>query len=800
VRGSGKNLSPPTSNLKPARGYMIQNRTRQIFKIAALCLTAALLFAFFHYFSQFNRIVKERLSGRLWEMPARVYARPLELYPGKELDSGTLVQELEASLYLRVTRPADFDSPGKFLWDGNMFRIFCRPFKFEEGESEPRKIHVTLRSGKVDMLEQPDKGAFPELIHLDPVLIGSFYPTHREDRVIVRLRDVSPLLVKALLAVEDRQFYDHYGVNPVAILRAVITNIRKQHLSQGASTLTQQLAKNFFLTNEKTLKRKIDEMFMALALEWNYTKDQILEAYLNEVYMGQDGKRGIHGFGLAASFYFGKSLHNLQAEEIAVLVGLLKGPSLYDPRQNPDKAMKRRNTVLTTMAEQGLIRADAAKLAMEKPIELLKTSPSGESKFPAYMDIVKRQLLQEYKEEDLRSEGLQIFTAFDPLIQSAAEKAVVSQIKAIESGRRLPVGKLEAAVVVTSTEGNEILAAIGGRNPEFYGFNRAADAKRPIGSLIKPAVYLTALQHPEQYSLITLLDDSLLQLRDEKNRLWTPQNYDRQYHGKVPLYLSLAHSYNAATVRLGMALGLKQVFETLQEMGFSREISPYPSSLLGTIEMSPLEVAQMYQTLASGGFFSPARAIRSVYTADGKALQRYPLTVRQNFEPGPVYLLNKILQSVVIEGTAASVLNVLPKKLGAAGKTGTTDDLKDSWFAGFTGDHLAVVWVGRDDNKSCGLTGSSGALQIWGETMAAIRNKPLDLPQPESVEWVVIDPKTGFRTDEVCDNAMAIPYIIGTAPKAFISCPKAAAAEKSKKEDKPVLKPSAIIRWLKELF
>ena len=776
----------------------MKKQTKRILTIIFLCGVLGLGYGLSRHFSHFNRIVLEKFEGKLWELPARVYARPLELYMGMPLVPAALEQELRLMRYLRVDHPVDMDVPGKFLRAGNTFTIFCRPFKFEDGESASEKIQVVLQGGKVELLKNLDSSTFPDMIRPDPVLVGSFYPAHHEDRVLVAKKDVPPLLVKTLLAVEDQGFYKHYGIQPSAVLRALIANIRKRKVVQGASTITQQLAKNFFLSNKKTLRRKIEEMFMALALEWNYEKDQILEAYMNEVNLGQDGKRAIHGFGLASSFYFGKAAKDLRTHEIALLVGLLKGPSLYDPRRNPERAMKRRNIVLEIMKKENLIRTDIAEQAIRASLDVTDDPPKGTTQFPAYLDMVRRQLLQEYREEDLRSAGLRIFTSFDPQVQSAAEKAVSSEISRIENARRLPKGKLQISAVVTSTGGNEVLAVIGGRSPRFKGFNRALDARRPIGSLMKPVVFLTALSHSERYTLISQVDDSYLSVSTETGKKWVPKNYDREYHGNIPLYFALAHSYNVATVRMGMDVGLSNVFETLRNMGFEQDVKPYPAALLGTVEMSSLEVAQMYQTLAAGGFYSPARTIRSVFRPDGASLQRYPLTVRQSLDPGPVYLLNKILQTVVVEGTARSLNKTLPEELGAAGKTGTTNDLKDSWFAGFTGNHLAVVWMGRDDNKSCGLTGSSGALQVWGKIMAGLSNTPLELPLPEEVEWAVIDSETGMRTDKACENAMAVPFLIGSAPTETVSCPEGEKREKTAEETKK--SGSAFMRWLKEVF
>jgi penicillin-binding protein 1B len=757
------------------------SKRKILFGLIFFCIALGAGIAF-HYYTYFSHIVCQEFEGKKWELPARVYSRAAELYPGMELSPNRLEQELRLMQYRRT---AQTDHPGSYSRSGNIFEIFRRTFRFEDGEEAPKKFKIVILNGRIQSLSEADKGTFPDLVRLDPAVIGSFYPTHKEDRILVKLEAVSPLLIETLLAVEDRNFYHHYGVAPLAIARAMITNIRKRRMVQGGSTLTQQLVKNFFLTREQTLRRKIEEMFMSLALERNYEKDEILETYLNEVYLGQDGERAVHGFGLASAFYFGRSVHDLRAHEIALLVGMLKGPSAYDPRRFPDRAMQRRNTVLTIMETQNVIDAERAKAARNAPLDVIEKPGDGITKFPAFLDMVKRQLLQQYKEEDLRSEGLRIFTSFDPQIQFAAEDAAVSQLKAIESGHGLPKGKLEVSAVVTSTGGNEILALVSGRNPGFRGFNRALDAKRPIGSLIKPAVYLTALQDPEHYTLITPLDDSFLTMR-LGNQTWTPENYDRQYHGSVPLYAALVHSYNIATVRLGTDIGLEKIHETLRQMGFNGEFHPYPSSLLGTPEMSAYEVAQMYQIFASGGFFSPIRAIRSVYTRTNIPLQRYPLTIRQNFDPRAVYLLNKVLQSVVIEGTGKSLKYIFPQDFGAAGKTGTSNDLKDSWFAGFTGDRLAVVWMGRDDNQSCGLTGASGALQVWGKIMANIRPTPLELPQPEGVEWVTVDALTGMRAEASTENPVSVPFIAGSAPPGA-------------DEDTPSSKTS-LIRWLKELF
>jgi penicillin-binding protein 1B len=748
---------PKKSNKK--KGRVIGRLVLSLFLILCLLMVVYVFFL--------SMLAKEKFAGKKWDLPARIYARPLELYPGMKSDAKGLEEELALMQYRHVDR---IDGTGSFSRSGNTFTIFSRDFDFGDDHIPSQKIRLSVQNGKIRTLNDLETGDPLTLIRLDPANIGSFYPTHNQDRLWVKIEEVSTLLTQTILAVEDRDFYEHYGVKPLAIVRALIVNFREGRTVQGGSTLTQQLIKNLFLTRDQSYKRKFDEAIMALSLELSYEKEQILEAYLNEVYMGQDGNRSIHGFGMASRFYFERSIQDLRPKEIALLVGLLKGPSYYDPRRHPERAIQRRNIVLQMMLDQKLIRQDEAENSIQSTLGVTSKPPSGNSRFPAFLDLVKRCLLEEYPEEDLRSEGLKIFTSFDPQVQFTAEKSVGSQLDAIEKRHGLSGGELEAAVVVTSTASNEVLAFMGSRKPDVEGFNRALDARRSIGSLVKPAVYLTALQSPKQYTLITPLDDSELRIKMRKDDYWLPQNYDHKYHGRVPLYKALAHSYNIATVRLGINIGLENVFETIRKLGVDRQFEPFPSALLGTMPMSVLEVSHMYQTLASGGFYSPLRAIQSVYTPDGTPLQRYPLTVSQNIDSGSVYLLSKALQAVVVEGTAVSLNKILPGSIGAAGKTGTTDDLRDSWFAGFTGKHLAVVWVGRDDNRPCALTGSSGALQVWGHLISNVSTAPLVLTQPDNVKWVVVDPETGFQTNELCPGAISIPFIEGSEPRQMKPC------------------------------
>ena len=728
----------------------------------AVGITAVLLYILYLDFS-----IRQQFEGKRWELPARVYARPLELFSGQDLQINDVVRELRAIGYQRRSNTRQ---PGSYWPVGNELYLVTREFAFWDGIEPSRRLLLRFDNSKFSSLSEQDSGKDLDIVRLEPMLIGGIYPSHNEDRLLVQLEDVPPLLVKALIAVEDKNFYQHHGVAPSAIARALWANIRAGKTVQGGSTLTQQLVKNFFLSPERSLRRKLNEAIMSLLLELHYDKDEILEAYLNEVYLGQSGKRGVHGFDLASRHYFGRHINEIDLSQMALLVAVIKGPSYYEPRRHPKRALKRRNLVLSLMKEQGLIKKSAYEKARRSKIQLIAKRGTSASDYPAYLDLVRRQLRRDYRDEDLRTEGLQIFTAFDPHVQWQAERAMSKRIKALEKQKRLPAKKLQGAAIVTAIDNGEVLAVVGDRTPRNSGFNRALDAVRPIGSLMKPAVYLSALEKREQYNLASLLDDTRLVMKESNGEEWQPANYDKKYHGQVLLQDALIHSYNISTVRLSQQVGLDTIAENLKRLGVFRKVHNYPSLPLGTVALSPVEVAQMYQVFAAGGFYSPLRSIREVMDAKGKPLQRYPLTVKQAFDPSDVYLLNHTLRAVVEEGTAKSLRSRLPGDLIVAGKTGTTDDLRDSWFAGFSGAHMGVVWMGMDDNKAAGLTGASGAMQAWADIIKGINTRPLFLSPPENIETHWIDRVSGLRGNGNCEGAVLIPFIKGSAPNRYAGC------------------------------
>ena len=737
-RKSGRSAS---SRSRPAR-HPIRRLAGILLLASALAATAYAIWVDVHVRAQFE--------GKRWQVPARIYARALEVYPGAPMDPSALEAELKESGY----HSGSSARAGGYQRRGNTFEINRRAFRFWDGEDPARFLRVDFAGGKVARVR--DRGGNLALARLEPALIGRVYPGHGEDRILVRLEEVPPLFIKALLSVEDRGFYRHSGISVRSVARAAWANLRAGQAVQGGSTITQQLAKNFFLTPERTLTRKLNEALYAVLLELHYGKSEILEAYLNEVYLGQQGNRAIHGFGLAAHHYFGRQLEELEVHEMALLVALVRGPSYYNPRAHPERARRRRDLVIDMMTAQEAISEARAETAKARALGVLARPPAGRSPFPAFLDLVQRQLARDYGEEDLRSEGLRIFTTLDPLLQRHAESALAAGIRKLEGRKRaLPAGTLQGALVLTGGSSAEVLALVGGRAPREAGFNRALDARRPIGSLVKPAVYLTALEQPGKFHLLTPVDDTPVRLKDRGGRIWSPKNYDGTSRGPVPLYQGLAQSYNLATVNLGNTLGVRRVLGTLHKLGAERPVAPYPSVFLGALELSPLEVAQVYQTIADGGFRTPLRAIREVTDARGRPLTRYPLRVEQAVPPGPAYLLTHALERVMREGTGRSAYRMLPPSLAVAGKTGTTDDLRDSWFAGFTGGHVAVVWLGRDDNRPTGLSGASGALQIWSALIGEIRTRGVSAPAPENVV---------FATGGACRGNGQFPFIRGFVP------------------------------------
>jgi penicillin-binding protein 1B len=713
----------------------------------ALRLVAAGFMVAIAYGGHLAWTATSEFEGRRWDIPAQVYAAPLELYVGRALSSELLVAELRRLGYREDPRLA---RPGSYRVGLGRIELATRGFSFA-GDTEPEQlVSIAFVGGRIAALRDASGRPAP-IVRLNPLLIGSLFPSHGEDRIIVAPDELPPLLVETLKAVEDRRFDSHFGIDPIAIARAAFVNVSAGEIREGASTLTQQLVRSYFLTNEVAWTRKLREAFMAIALELRYSKSELMHAYINEIYLGQDGARAIHGFGLASQFYFGKPLAELELHELALLVAIVRGPAYYEPRRHPDRALARRNFVLQRMADEGLASNEEVQKAAEQGLGLADDTRRATT-HAAFLTLVRRQLSADYARDDLERKGLVVLTTLDPAVQAAAERALSAGIEALGKN----AADLEGAVVVTSPHTGEVKALVGGRNARYEGFNRALDARRQIGSLIKPAVYLAALESG-RYSLASVIDDAPIVVELDRRNTWTPRNFDDQAHGLVPLVRALAESYNLATVRLGLDVGLESIATTLQRLGLEQKPTLYPSMLLGALALTPLEVAQIYNTLANGGFRVPLRAVRSVIGEDGELLQRYAIEIEQAADPGAVYALNQALVQVMERGTGRTVRRRLPDDVVVAGKTGTSDDLRDSWFAGFTNDHLIVTWLGADDNRPIGLTGSTGAARIWAGVLTALEPNSYTAPPPEGVGETWIDYLTGAPAAARCPGAIAVP-------------------------------------------
>ncbi|WP_024561978.1 bifunctional glycosyl transferase/transpeptidase [Franconibacter helveticus 513] len=683
--------------------------------------------------------IRSRIDGKVWQLPAAVYGRMVNLEPDSLYSKQEMIKLLEATQYRQVTK---MTRPGEFTVQANSIEMIRRPFDFPDSKEGQVRARLTFSGDRLESIENMDSGRQFGFFRLDPRLITMLSSPNGEQRLFVPRTGFPDLLVDTLIATEDRHFYEHDGISVYSIGRAVVANLTAGRAVQGGSTLTQQLVKNLFLTNKRTLWRKANEAYMALIMDARYSKDRILELYLNEVYLGQSGDDQIRGFPLASLYYFGRPVEELSLDQQALLVGMVKGASLYNPWRNPKLALERRNLVLRLLQEQQVIDQELYDMLSARP---LGVQPRGGviSPQPAFMQMVRQELQSKLGDKVKDLSGVKIFTTFDSVAQDAAEKAVTEGIPALIKQRKLK--DLETAMVVVDKTTGEVRAMVGGANPQFAGYNRAMQARRSIGSLAKPATYLTALSQPNQYRLNTWIADAPISLRQPNGQVWSPQNDDHRYSGQVMLVDALARSMNVPTVNLGMALGLPAVTETWTKLGVPKEqLHPVPAMLLGALNLTPVEVAQAFQTIASGGNRASLSVLRSVIAEDGTALfQSFPQAERA-VPAQAAYLTLYTMQQVVQRGTGRALAAKFPK-LHLAGKTGTTNNNVDTWFAGIDGREVVITWVGRDNNQPTKLYGASGAMAIYQRYLSNQSPVPLELTQPEDIVDMGVDDMGYFQ-------------------------------------------------------
>ncbi|AIN47138.1 Multimodular transpeptidase-transglycosylase [Candidatus Palibaumannia cicadellinicola] len=679
--------------------------------------------------------VRSRIDGKVWQLPAAVYGRMVNLEPGMSYSRDEIVTLLENLQYRPVSH---ITRPGEFIVHDNSIELLRRPFDFPDGKEGQIRATITFTRNKLLQIKNQEIQRNLGFFRLDPRLITMLQSPKGEQRLFVPRADFPNLLVETLIAIEDRHFYQHDGIHISSILRAFLANFTAGHAIQGGSTLTQQLVKNLFLSNKRSLWRKLNEAYMALLFDYRYSKDRILELYLNEVYLGQSGNEQIRGFPLASLYYFGLPIDELSLEQQAMLVGMVKGASLYNPWRNPELALERRNLVIKLLEEQHVIDIDLYNILSTRPLDV---QPRGGvlTPQPAFMQMVHKELQSKLKDKINILSGVKIFTTLDPVSQAAAEKAVEVGIPALRANHGIQ--DLEAAMVVVDRLSGEIRAMVGGAEPQFAGFNRAMQARRSVGSLAKPATYLTALSQPNQYRLNTWIADEPLAIQQPNGRIWFPKNYDRQFRGKVMLVDALTYSLNVPTVNLGLAVGLDPIINTLIKLGIPATVLnpvPLPSMLLGAISLTPVEVAQKFQTIASCGNYASLSAVRSVVSEDGKVLyQSFPQAERV-IPAQAAYLTLYAMQQVVERGTSHSLAIKFPTYHLAA-KTGTSNELRDSWFAGIDGKEVSIVWIGRDNNGPAKFTGATGALTLYRRYLDNQAPMTLNLTPPEEISKMSID-------------------------------------------------------------
>ena len=709
------------------------------------------------------------IADDAWETPSILYGRPTEIHKGDHLGNLRFKERLLRLSYRKVVgKPS---AAGTYSEEQANVLIFPRDDGTPESSHKKGPVLMTVHEGRIASLTSAN-GEPLDALRLEPEEVGRIAGPKRESRRPVPLSAISPFLPNAVIASEDARFYSHIGIDFIALGRAVFTNLKEQRFAQGGSTLTQQLAKNFFLSPKKTLGRKLREAELALMLEWRYSKPQILEMYLNKIYFGQEGFQGIYGIEEAAGLYFSKHAKELSLEESALLAGIIRSPNRYSLLRAPKAAKERRDAVLARMRQLGMIGEDEFRRAVDTPVRVRpRSSPIPTASY--FADYIQRTAAEELGGEKLYRTGYRYYTTLDPAHQAAAQEALTRGLEEIEKLAR-PAGEpLEAALVAVDPATGAMTAMVGGRGYGETQFNRAADAKRQPGSAFKPFVLLTALslsiQGKADKTLSTLVSGEPVSIPTAQGT-WRPENFERKGYGRITLRKTIEDSVNTATVRLAQEVGLKEVVETARAAGITSPLSPVPAMALGSFEVTPVELAYAYATLASGGVRFDPFALTSVTTADGDLLAAKEVRRQQVIDPRAAYLTGYALEGVLERGTAKSA-RAMGVHFPASGKTGTTDGNRDSWFVGYTPDVVCAVWVGYDSGADTGLTGARGALRIWARFLRALYSEsgPPAMTRPEGLQNAVIDPESGYLATTACPQTLSEAYVTGTAPKE--TCP-----------------------------
>ncbi|MBN1283692.1 MAG: PBP1A family penicillin-binding protein [Proteobacteria bacterium] len=752
-----------------SKGPGVLRRAARLFKVLvvlAIVGGVALLYHFHHL----DGMIEEKFDRpRKWDLPSRVFSDAEYLYPGLDIKARSIASKLDRLDYRNTGQ--EIKGPGEYSLTDSRLLIHLHDFDYPDDPFKGFPLEVGIEGGTIRQMKRMDTGEALEIARLEPEQVASIFNEKMEDRTPVALSDVPENLVRAIILIEDERFFEHGGVDPVGIARAALANLKALRIVQGGSTLTQQLVKNFFLYPKRSFARKLNEMLIAWRIEKKHSKGEILEAYLNEIYLGQRGSASVSGVEEASRLYFGKAASQLTAGECAMIAGMIKSPSLYNPIANPEKARERRDFVLAGMRDKGFITAEEQGKAKKEKI----VTPRVRTRTvvaPYFIDFLKRQLADLYPPDVLKTEGLRIFTTLDMFMQLAAERAVSQGIASLERdyATRLPrehEGGLQACLVAVQPSTGYLRALVGGRDYADTQFDRCTQAMRQPGSVFKPFVYLTAMDPARSRALFTpasLVDDTSFSVRSG-GKDWSPANYDKKEHGPVTLRRALEQSYNIASAKLAIEAGLENVVKTARDAGIESELMAVPSMALGAFEVTPMEMASAYTIFPNGGIRADPVSIINVVTKEGEVLEKKSLVMKREFEAGPVFLTTSVMKGVLDSGTGAGARSRGFTAI-AAGKTGTTSSYRDAWFVGFTPKLLALSWVGYDDNATMNLSGASGALPIWTKFMNEVRpNGDGDFSGPSGVILVKIDPVTGGLSDSSCPGGRFEVFIKGTEPE-----------------------------------
>jgi len=754
----------------------------RIVKILILCFGALLLFTvppvlyyFSSYYDALEKEVVARMSGKRWDIPSRIYSDSTIVYPGQNLKDIGFFERLARLNYHR-TDPGKVQSRGEYSYDTNTGKlvIFLHSFAYPYRQFGGELLELSLsKNDIIQSMHEPGVNKPTYSMELEPELISGIFEGSWEQRRLVRLNQIPPAFIDAILAAEDHRFYEHHGVDPVRIVKAALVDLTSRHIRQGGSTLTQQLMKNFFLSSERSYKRKIKEALMAYIAERKYTKDEILENYINDIYLGRRGQEGIDGIWEASEYYFSKEPRDLTIGEMATIAGMINSPNRLNPLRHPDLARQRRNEVLALMLQEGYITKAAYDDAVAEPLRA-REAYTENNDAPYFVDYVKKELAERYPPEVLTAEGLRIFTTLDVHLEKLAEKSVRENLANLEARyprlkRKEENHRLEECLISLEPQSGKIRAMVGGRDYRQSQLNRITQSKRQPGSAFKPFTYLAAFQETLDDGPVKLLptsyvDDEPWTWQYAENMSWSPHNYKDEYFGHVTLIKALEESLNAATSKIAYTIGLDRVLEMAKRMGFG-DLPPYPSVVLGGIEVSPMQIATAYSIIADYGMSVPPYAITAVVDESGKVIEGHELKAEQVISPELAYMGQFMLEQVINHGTGHPARE-MGFKIPAAGKTGTTNDLKDAWFSGFTPNLLTVVWTGFDAKEDLNLTGAQASLPAWTAYMkGATASRPvLDFTVPLGIVSERVDPTTGYKASPWCPTTIEGVFPRGTEP------------------------------------